>query len=120
MRNGIRKSKYWSIYSLKNKDLLSDSGTASQEFKFNVMSCFINIVLIFMGVLLKNWTFVFPVLLLFGTNLFLNRQLIGAFYKTRGMVFAISALLYYTLLYPFAVGIGAFSGIFSQHFKLRS
>jgi hypothetical protein len=24
------------------------------------------------------------------------------------------------LLYPFAVGIGAFSGIFSQHFKLRS
>ena len=29
MRNGIRKSKYWSIYSMKNRDLLSDSGTAS-------------------------------------------------------------------------------------------
>jgi len=120
MRNGIRKSKYWSIYSLKNKDLLSDSGTASQEFKFNVMSCFINIFLIFMAVLLKNWAFIFPVPLLFGTNLYLNRRLIGAFHNASGTFFAISALLYYTLLYPFAVGIGAFSGIFSQHFGLRS
>jgi hypothetical protein len=28
-------------------------------------------------------------------------------------------VLYYTFLYPFAVGIGAFSGIFSQHFGFR-
>jgi glycosyltransferase involved in cell wall biosynthesis len=28
-RNGIRKTKYWSIYSIKNKDLLSDSGKIS-------------------------------------------------------------------------------------------
>jgi hypothetical protein len=73
-----------------------------------------------MGVLLQNWAFAFPVLLLFGSNLYLNRQLIHAFHKARGPFFAICALLYYTLLYPFAVGIGAFSGIFSQHFGLRS
>ena len=120
MRNGVRKSKYWSIYSIKNKDLLSDSGTASQEFKFNVLSCFINGFLLLIGILLNSWFFVFPVLLLFGSNLYLNRQLIRAFHNARGPFFAISGLLYYSFLYPFAVGIGAFSGIFSQHFGLRS
>ncbi len=119
MRNGIKKSKYWSIYSIKNKDLLSDSGTASQEFKFNVLSCFINILLILTGVLLKNWTFVLPILLLFGSNLFLNRHLARAFFAVRGPFFAIPAVLYYTLVYPFAVGIGVCSGFFSQHFGLR-
>jgi len=119
MRNGIRKSKYWSLYSIKNKDLLSDSGTASLEFKFNVFSCFINVVLIFMGVLLEAWAFAFPALLLFAGNLYLNRYLVRAFYDVRGPFFAIPAVLYYTSVYPFAVGIGVFSGIFSQHFGLR-
>jgi glycosyltransferase involved in cell wall biosynthesis len=119
MRNGIRKSKYWSIYSIKNKDLLSDSGTASQELKFNVLSCFANLVLLLLGLLLHNWIIAVPILLLYTTNLYLNRHLIRAFYKIRGPYFAISAVLYYTFLYPFAVGIGAFLGIFSQHFGFR-
>jgi glycosyltransferase involved in cell wall biosynthesis len=119
MRNGIRKSKYWSIYSIKNRDLLSDSGTASQEFKFNVLSCFINIMLLLFAVLLKNWAFFLPVLLLFGSNLYLNRHLVSAFYRVRGPFFAIPAVLYYTMVYPFAVGIGVCSGFFSQHFGLR-
>ena len=118
-RNGIRKTKYWSIYSLKNKDLLSDSGTASQEFKFNVLSCFANIAFMLLGLLLHNWIFVVPVLLLYGTSLYFNRHLIRAFHKIRGLSFAFSAVLYYTFLYPFAVGIGAFSAIFSQHFGFR-
>jgi hypothetical protein len=110
-RNGIRKTKYWSIYSLKNKDLLSDSGTASQEFKFNVLSCFANLVFLFLGLLLHNWIIAVPALPLYGINLYLNRRLIRAFHKTGGLSFAICAVLYYTFLYPFAVGIGAFSGI---------
>ena len=120
MRNGIRKSKYWSIYSIKNRDLLSDSGTASLEFKFNVLACFINILLVLTGIILASWAFALPVLLLFGSNLFLNRNLVAAFHRVRGPFFAIFALLYYTLAYPFAVGIGVCSGIFSQHFGLRS
>ena len=120
IRNGIRKSKYWSIYSIKNRDLFSDSGTASQEFKFNVLSCFINILLVFLGILLKNGGVFLPVLLLFGSNFYLNRNLFRAFYRAKGPFFAIPALLYYTLAYPFAVGLGVFSGIFSQHFGLRS
>ena len=120
LRNAIRKTKYWSIYSIKNKDLLSDSGTASQEFKFNVLSCFANLFLVLLGLLLHDWIVVVPILLLYGANLYLNRHLIKAFHKTRGPHFAISAILYYTILYPFAVGIGAFSAIFSQHFGFRT
>jgi glycosyltransferase involved in cell wall biosynthesis len=118
-RNGIRKTKYWSIYSIKNKDLLSDSGTASQEFKFNVLSCFANIVLLLLALLLNNRVIIVPALLLYGTNLYLNRNLIKAFLKIHGPYFAICAVLYYTFLYPFAVGIGAFSAIFSQHFGFK-
>ena len=120
MRNGMRKSKYWSIYSINNRDLLADSGTASLEFKFNVLACFIIFLLAIVGVLLQNGAFVLPVLLLIGTNLFLNRRLFRAFYAARGPFFAIPAVLYYTLVYPLAVGIGVCSGIFSQHFGLRS
>ena len=120
MRNGIRKSKYWSIYSIKNRDLLSDSGTASLEFKFNVLACFLGILLVLAGILLERMAFILPVLLLFGANLYLNRNLVAAFHRTRGPFFAIFALLYYTLVYPFAVGIGVFSGFFSHHFGLRS
>ena len=119
-RNGIRKTKYWSIYSIKNKDLLSDSGTASQEFKFNVISCFVNLVLLFLSLQMNNWGVIVPALALYGINLYLNRNLVLAFLKTRGSYFAISAVLYYTFLYPFAVGIGAFSAIFSQHFGFRT
>jgi hypothetical protein len=120
MRNGIKKSKYWSLYSIKNKDLLADSGTASLELKFNVISCFMTLLLLLMAILLPNRLFFLPILPLFITNLYLNRSLIRAFYKISGPIFAFTALLYYSFIYPFAVGIGVSSGIFSQHFGLRS
>ncbi len=34
--NGIKKSSFWTLYSIKNKDLLSDSGTASRELKLAI------------------------------------------------------------------------------------
>ena len=120
MRNGIKKSKYWSIYSIRNRDLLADSGTASLEFKFNVLACFINILLLLAALVLQSRAFILPVPLLFGTNLFLNRKLAAAFHRVRGPFFASAALLYYTLVYPFAVAVGVCSSIFSQHFGMRS
>ena len=119
MRNGMRKSKYWSIYSVKNRDLLSDSGTASREFKFNVLSCFMNVLLALLAVLLQSWVFGLLLLLLFGSNLYLNRGLARIFFRVGGPFFAIPAVLYYTFVYPFAVGIGVCSAVFSQHFGLR-
>jgi hypothetical protein len=116
LKNGIRKSKYWSVYTIKNKDLLADSGTASQEFKFNVLSCFLNLTLLLLGLLFSSWKIGAPIILLYGMNLYLSRKLFLAFYEVKGPLFAIPALLYYTILYPFAVAVGAFSGIFSQFF----
>jgi glycosyltransferase involved in cell wall biosynthesis len=116
MRNAIRKTKYWSIYSMQNKDLLADSGTASREFKFNVLACFANLLLL----VLLPFMSVAPVLglivLIASANLSLNRKLIRAFGKARGPAFAFFALLYYTCVYPFAVGIGALSAIYSHSF----
>ena len=120
MRNGIKKSKYWSLYSIRNKDLLADSGTASQAFKFNVLSCFITALLLLLTILLQHWFLFVPIGLLFSINFYLNRNLIRAFYRVSGPIFALSALLYYAFVYPFAVGIGVSSGIFSQHLGLRS
>lgn len=117
--NGFRKSKYWIIYSLKNKDLLADSGTASRELKFNVLSCIVNLLFLLLGALLQDWIFVLPVVLLFCFNLYLNRKLARAFLKAGGPFFAISALLYYTCVYPLAVGTGALSGTFSYKLGLR-
>lgn len=120
LKNGIKKSKYWSVYSLKNKNLLTDSGTASLEFKFNVISCFINTLLVLSAVFTKNLLLLLPALLLLGVNLYFNRKLARAFFKIKGPVFAFPALLYYTFMYPFAVGIGTFSGILNRHHGLRS
>jgi len=119
LRNGIRKSKYWSLYSIKNRDLLADSGTASLEFKFNVISCFINFTLLFLAIFLEKGVFILPIVLLLIINFYLNRNLIRAFFQVCGPFFAFAAVLYYTFIYPIAVGIGTFSSIFSQHIDLR-
>ena len=120
LRNAIRKTKYWIIYSIKNKDLFADSGTASQEFKFNVITCFIIFALLVLSLLPDSRTVTLPfMLLLYSINLAVNRNQIAAFHRAKGPSFAFLAVLYYTFIYPFAVGIGVFSAIFSQHFGLR-
>ena len=90
----------------------------TSAFKMNVDLGLMTILSI-VGALILDFLLL-PALLLYGINLYLNRRLIKAFHKTDGPYFAISAVLYYTFLYPFAVGIGAFSAIFSQHFGFRS
>ena len=120
LRNAIRKTKYWIIYSIKNKDLLADSGTASQEFKINAMTCFVVFAILGLSLLLDSWAVTSPaMLLIYSINLVVNRNQLAAFHRAKGLGFAIPAVLYYTFLYPFAVGIGAFSALFSQHFGLR-
>ncbi len=45
LRNAVRKSMYWNMYSLGNKDVFKDSGSASVELKTNVASFILNIIL---------------------------------------------------------------------------
>lgn len=111
LRNSIKKSLYWTMYSLKNRDFLADSGTASVELKVNVISCFMTILILLLWMLSKKNMLMLFIPLIFLLNIFVSRNLIKTFFDTKGIFFGISALAYYTIVYSFSVGIGAFSGI---------
>lgn len=112
LKNAFRKSMYWTIYSLKNKDLLTDSGTASIELKFNVASFFLSIFLLLLFFLAGDGIPIILIFVLQAINIrIVNRKLVKAFLGAKGLLFAFGSCLYYTILYPLPVGAGAFSGI---------
>lgn len=119
LRNAFKKTKYWTMYSLKNKDLLKDSGTASRELKMNVASFFLAVFLIFLFSSFKNAVFLLVIPLLCFFNLFLNRRFISSLYKTRGGLFAFLATFYYTSVYPLAIGAGAVAGLLKYPLVFR-
>lgn len=111
LANAIRKTRYWTMYSLKNKDLLVDSGTASKELKTNTAAL---LVIGIFGLCWSSWGgAILPSLMVavLATNLWISRGLVQAFYQTAGFGFACRATLYYTTLYPMAVGFGAVLGM---------
>lgn len=109
-QNAIRKSRYWTAYSLKNKDLLADSGTASVELKTNVVSLVLFCLLCILWGTTKSSLYGYAILPVFGGNILINRSLLHAFFTAKGLLFGILASCYYTTLYPLAVGIGAALG----------
>ncbi|MEC4686235.1 MAG: glycosyltransferase family 2 protein [Nitrospirota bacterium] len=119
MKNAFKKSKFWTIYSINNKDLLVDSGTASVELKVNVLSFFLNIVFLLLWIFTQNSLLLYPIPLIFAVNIFVNRRLIRAFHKTKGLFFAFLATLYYTLLYPLAVGTGGIAGLMKHYLSKK-
>jgi len=117
MKNAFRKSMYWVMYSLKNKDLLSDSGTASLELKTNVASLFFCALLVSLFTISKKAFFLPLIPLILFLNLWVNRGLLKAFYNIKGLLFSILATLYYTILYPLSVGTGSISGVLRYFFN---
>jgi len=111
LRNAFRKSHFWTIYSLKNRDLTQDSGTASVELKVNVLSWFIIAAAGVLLLLSRSTAYVVPMGLVAVTNLFTSRRLLSAMLKAKGAGFACLATFYYTLLYPLAVSAGGLSGL---------
>ena len=111
--NGFRKAKYWTIYSIRNKDLLADSGTASRALKINVAALFASLLCALLVLRPGNaWLAVFIVMFM-GLNITLSRELLRAFYRARGLAFALAASAYYLLVYPLAVGAGGLAGVLS-------
>lgn len=110
LSNAFRKSKYWTFYSLGNRDLMSDSGTASSELKTNVATCFAASCIAALALLLGKSSILLPVPLFFFLNAFVNRKLFSAFHNAGGPVFFAGAALYYMLVYPFAVAAGSWTG----------
>jgi GT2 family glycosyltransferase len=111
LANAIRKSSYWTLYSLRNHDLLADSGTASVELKVNVISLFLVLALTAYGFSRHNSVPVYIAALIFCGNMCVSRKLLQFFNEQEGFLFLVRALLYYTLLYPLAVAIGAARGM---------
>ena len=111
LANGIRKAKFWTLYSLRHRDLTADSGTASIELKSNVIALFLLLPLLAAARLAAHPWPLLPAALVLGANLFVNRHLLRAFYRTAGPGGMTGLFFYYILVYPFAVAIGAGLGI---------
>ncbi len=119
IQNALKKARFWTIYSISNRDMFADSGTASLELKVNVALYFLNLMLLFLWILLQKTAFLYIAALFFFLNIFLSRKLFKTFQKTRGILFAVTASLYYTIIYPLPVGAGVFSGIVNLIFRKK-
>lgn len=110
LRNAGNKSRCWTIYSLMNKDLFRDSGAASEELKINVVIFFASMCLFFVYLITGTSWSIAVIPFLFLVNLYFNKGLFLAFFRTKGLGFLIFAVAYYTMVYPIAVGAGALAG----------
>ncbi len=119
LRNAFRKSRYWTAYSLKNRDIFRDSGTASLELKTNVASLFLAVLLGLLALVSWRASFFIPVPAILALNVYINRNLFAAFEKTKGPAFAIAAALYYLMVYPLAVGTGSLTGAAGYYLSSR-
>ncbi len=110
IRNAIRKTHYWIVYSLKNRDLLADSGTASRELKLTGTAWLVSVLLALAGSVSGQRGFFVFVPVLLAAVVFINRRLLRAFHRAGGVLFSLKALGYYVMIYPAAVWFGAFKG----------
>ncbi|MBI5098829.1 MAG: glycosyltransferase family 2 protein [Nitrospirae bacterium] len=117
MHNAFKKTKYWVMYSLKNKDLLADSGSASTELKTNVVFYFLSLISVILWIIFQQPVFLYFLQFLFILNTVVNRRLLKTFYETKGILFGVQAFLFYTLLYPLPVGFGTLAGIITFMLK---
>lgn len=111
MKNGFKKSKYWTIYSLGNRDLPADSGTASLALKINTLVFALISIAVVASLSLAHTAPLQAALVLFLFNSFFHRHFFALLYRTGGLCFAIPAALYYMLVYPLAVGTGGLTGL---------
>jgi glycosyltransferase involved in cell wall biosynthesis len=120
LANAVRKARTWTAYSLANRDVLADSGTASRELKANVASAFATLALAAAAALLGAAWALAAALPLLALDLHLNRRLIGAWRRAGGARFAGLATLYYVTLFAAAVGTGAAVGTAQYLWSFRS
>jgi glycosyltransferase involved in cell wall biosynthesis len=110
LANAARKARYWTMYSLSNRDLLSDSGAASVELKVDVAATLAQALLVAAAVAGgTGWPLAAAAPLL-ALDLVVSRRLVAAWARAGGRRFAALATLYYATLYAGAVAIGAAAG----------
>lgn len=112
--NAYRKSKYWTVYSIGNRDLFKDSGTASVDLKMNVAAVSAAVFALILSAMLASNAFFLTGFLIFAVNCILQRNLFSAFHRAKGTAFALSAAVYYTTFFAAAVALGSAAGFFTS------
>jgi glycosyltransferase involved in cell wall biosynthesis len=118
IQNAIRKTRFWTTYSLRNKDLLADSGTASHELKINTLAFALMAILLILFTVTKNNLYIASLIALVTTNIGVNFRFLTSIYRTQGLFFTLAAACYYMFIYPIAVSTGSLLGI-SSYMKYR-
>ncbi|MEK6813220.1 MAG: glycosyltransferase family 2 protein [Nitrospirota bacterium] len=123
LRNALRKSTYWTVYSLGHRDVLADSGTAGAALKTNVAAFFLSAFIAGAALAAGEAGLLWLILAPLGANLAASGGLLRAFGSAGGWMFGLLAGAYYMGVYPLAVGLGAVAGTvkyFGQLKKYRS
>lgn len=110
-RNAMKKARYWTRYSLGNRDLTQDSGTASRELKLNALSACLLLLLLLCFIASRDGLFLLFMGVTAILNLAVSRHLIRAFFAVKGWHFGLLATLYYCVVYPWPVIAGGMSGM---------
>lgn len=118
MRNAIRKTRFWTTYILNNQDLLTDSGTASHELKFNTLAFSLALLLLLGFTISGNGVTIALLCMLLMANLAVNFRFLTSIYRAQGFTFTVAAAAYYLFVYPVAVIAGSTLGI-SSYAKQR-
>lgn len=111
LANARRKTHYWFCYSLRNHDVLADSGAASLELKGNVGAFAASTALLLVWALTRTPATAPLLFLVQGFNGLVQRRLLTAFQRAGGTLFAVKAGLYYTTIYPTAIIVGCLGGL---------
>jgi GT2 family glycosyltransferase len=117
LRNAVNKTRYWIEYSLANRDLFADSGTASMELKVNGVAWLVTVMLVASSIAIGQCSLPAFLPFLWAANIFVNRHLYRAFLKAGGASFALAAGCYYSCVYPAALWTGFFRGMFQYYSK---
>ncbi len=109
LRNAYRKSLYWTAYSLRQRDMLADSGTASVELKVNVLSWLLLVAVAAAPLGGAATGYLATALVL--SNVVVSRRLLRRYVALRGWRFGAAAAAYYLLVYPAAIAVGIAGGL---------
>lgn len=119
VKNAIKKSKFWTMYSLKNRDVMKDSGAASVQLKVNVLTQSLNVALLAAAGITGLWWLLAPAVVLYAVNLSVSYRFLRVIKKERGWWFFLRAAAYYQLVYPFVVAYGSLTGTLKYIWEVK-
>ena len=109
--NAFRKSMYWTVYSMSNRDLFTDSGAASSELKVNVAANAAAYLLALAWFVSGASAALIGIPALVILNAYHGRNIMKACKRAGGAAFSVMAMAYFLFLYPLPVGLGTAAGI---------